>query len=947
MESFLTEIAQTLVAEHPDDLDQVMVVFNNRRSGLFLRRQFSVMGEKPFFLPKIVGIDDLISELGNLEIVPNEFLLFELFDIHRSLGGEGRKFETFEEFISFGDMMLADFSEIDLYQVDAQQLFSNLHELKAIGEWDVETGQLTPFQQKYIEFYKSLYQYYSQLHQRLAEQHKAYSGMAYRYVAENIEQLAPKLQSSQIYFVGFNALSSSEHTIIRHFIKEGIGKLLTDGDSYYVEDSEQEAGHFLRKYQGSDIPIPEKYPSHFASNHKNITIVSCPENVLQCKYTGKLISSQFKDESAQSLEQTAVVLGDESLLLPTLNALPKQIRTANVTMGYPFVNTAVYSLMLKLFSLHQRRHQEYFHHQDILDILSDHYISKVLGINNIYTTLSQLLYRNHIIYANQEEIVALCREMGCEATPLLPIFSIDTPSPDQFLAQCTTLIHTLYTSEVFESNRREKEALACLLQIINYFQNLQQRYHFVKNLNVLLKIYTRLAKRRSVAFYGEPLQGLQILGVLETRNLDFKKVILLSANEGTLPSGRTNNTLIPYNLKRAFGIPTFHEKDAVYAYNFYRLLQRAGDIYLLYHTESDGMGKGSPSRFILQVRRELAEHYPNNITIHEEVLSAENATNIESTILSYPKDSFAMSRLQDISKKGFSPSALNKYRNCPLKFYFENVLGINEMDQVNEDLEQNELGTHIHAILQTIYTETKGQVLQKETLQQALLNLDRLLEEEFAKDFQHGRSHKGKNHFLESVAKTQITNFLQNEIKHLSKGDNLTILELEKPLSHTLKIESADAITPVTISGIADRIDQWNGTTRVLDYKSGKVEEKDLKVKADLPNWSEVPDKWFQVMLYTWLFSYNKSNDAQHLAGIIPLSHLDSKVLLAEWEGSNYMTEKHLTLFETILREIVSDILNPDIPFIANPNSKMCQYCPFAETCKLDASSLQISSTEE
>lgn len=937
METFLTEVARRLVAEHPHDLDQVTVVFNNQRSGLFLRRQFASMEGKPFFLPRIIGIDDLIADLGKLEIVPNEFLLFELFDIHRHLGGEGRKFETFEEFISFGDMMLADFSEIDLYCIDVQQLFSNLHELKAIGEWDVSSGKLTPLQQQYINFYKSLYQYYDQLHKRLISKHKAYSGMAYRYVAENIGQLASGIDSSKFYFVGFNALSSSEHTIIRHYTQAGRGRLITDGDAYYVTNPEQEAGHFLRKYQGGEIPVPKEYPDHFVQSHKNITIVSCPENVLQCKYAGALISKQL--ESSQAINQTAIVLADESLLLPTLNALPAGIKTANVTMGYPFVNTAVHSLMLKLFSLQQRRRKELFYHQDILDFLSDQYICKILKINDIHSRLSQLLSVSHIIYARWEEVSALCDRMGCDPAPLQHIFSPEPPTPEQLLEQSRTLVRMLYTQGIFDSNIKEKEALACLLQIIDHFLELQSQYHFVENLNVLLKIYTRLAKRRSVSFYGEPLHGLQILGVLETRNLDFKRVILISANEGTMPSGRTNNTLIPYSLKSAFGIPTFHEKDAVYAYNFYRLLQRADDIHLLYSTETDDMGKGSPSRFVLQVRRELAERYPNNITLREDVLSADIATNIESSTLCYSKSPSIMQRIEEIAKRGFSPSALNKYRSCPLKFYFENILGIKEIDKVNEDLEQNELGTHIHAILQTIYSKALGHTVQKEMLQQSLSELDSLLDAEFDKDFRHGRCREGKNHFLRSIAKTQITNFLKSEIKHLEKGDALAIIKLEESLSHSMEIPIGDSTTTVIISGIADRIDLCNGIVRVLDYKSGKVDEKDLQVKSAEPNWAEVSDKWFQVVLYTWLLHYNKQGSGHHQAGIVPLSHLDSKILLADWEGSNYMTDDHLTTFEGILREIVSDILNPKIPFVAKTDSQACAYCPFAETCNFESNS--------
>lgn len=934
METFLAEVAQRLMTEHPDDLDNVTVVFNNRRSGLFLRRQLASIERRPHFLPKIIGFDELVAELGGFNILPNELLLFELFDIHRHIERGGRKFTTFEEFISFGDMMLADFSEIDLYCVDARQLFSNLHELKAIGEWDVETGELTPFQQRYIEFYKSLYQYYEQLRSRLFAQQKAYNGMAYRHVAENIEHLVPETGGRGYYFVGFNALSTSERTIIRHYTKSGFGKFITDGDAYYVNDKDQEAGHFLRLYQDSDIPVLNDYPDHFAQGHKDITITGCPEGVLQCKYAGKLIADMAQNQ--QTDEQTAVVLADETLLLPMLNSLPAEIKTANVTMGFPFANTAVHALMLKCFSLHQRRRGAYFYHQDIGSILSDQYICKILGTNDIYHKLERHLHNGHIIYANQEEVASLCKGMNCDPSPILPLFSPSPLTPDQFLLLSKELVHRLHTSEAFENNLKEKEALACLLQTINYFQELQAKHHFVESLSVLLKIYTRIAQRQSVAFYGEPLHGLQILGVLETRNLDFKRIVLLSANEEILPAGKSYNTLIPYNLKKAFNIPTFHEKDAVYAYNFYRLLQRAETIHLLYNTESDGMGKGAPSRFLLQIRRELAKRYPDNITIHEEVVSANTATHDGTAIPTYDKTDAILQRINEIATNGLSPSALNKYRNCPLKFYFENVLRIRETDKVSDDLNQSELGTCIHAILHTIYSKGQGKPLQRAALDQALQNLDQLLHEEFDKNFQHGRSHEGKNYFLAAVAKSQITHFLRSEMHHLDHGDTITILELERPLSHRLDITIDNTPTAVTISGIADRIDLCNGTIRILDYKSGRVEEKDLHVKKTQPNWESVSDKWFQVMLYTWLYGHNKQSDAPHQAGIIPLGRLNAEVFFAEWDGASVMTPSHLTAFEDILKEVVSEILNPNIPFYAKPKNETCAYCPFADTCRFD-----------
>lgn len=929
METFLAEVARSLRADHPHDLDQVTVVFNNRRSGLFLRRHFAQLDDKPYFLPRIIGIDELISELGNLEIVPNEFLLFELFDIHRIIDGNNRKFSTFEEFIPFGDTMLVDFSEIDLYRVDVQQLFRNIYDLKAIGEWDIESGKLTPFQEKYLNFYRSLYDYYNQLHQRLICQNKAYSGMAYRHVAENIEALAKNDGEKQYCFVGFNAFSACEKTIIEHYIREGRGKLYTDGDAYYYEDTNQEAGHFLRRNRQTGIPIPDHFDDHFPLGNKKITITSCPENILQCKYAGKLLAKQVKNNPENPIEQTALVLADESLLLPVLNSLPEDIKAANITMGYPYTSTAAHALMLTLFSLHQRRHDSYFYHADILGFFSDKYISKTLGTNNLQSILSKIITTNHIIYADANEIESLCQQFSIDLEPYLHIFNSTNPEPDSFLQQVNTLIKTLYSHDAFASNPKEKEAMACLLQIVEYFQDLQQKYHFMENLNVMLNIYKRIAQRRSVAFYGEPLQGLQIMGVLETRNLDFKRIILISANEGILPSGRTNNTLIPYNLKTAFGIPTFHDKDAVYAYNFYRLIQRADEVHLLFSTESDAMGKGAPSRYILQVKRELAAKYPNNITLCEEVISASDIETPPSKEISYPKSEHIMQRIYELAERGLSPSALNKYKNCSLRFFYEYILQLHITEQVAEDMDQSELGTCIHKVLENIYSPIQGVPASQRYLQQQLDTLDIHLDNVLKEHFGHGRSLIGKNHFLSKVAKIQLENFLRSEIKTL--GDhNITIIKLEEFLSHTISINNH----PVKIAGTADRIDCFDGRTRVIDYKTGRVEEKDLALDDSNPQWDKVKDKWFQVMIYSWLYHHSEHASGQHTAGIAPLGQLGAHIITATWGKQATITPELFSQFELIVEQLVGELLNPELPFTPTWDNSRCQYCPFADCCQ-------------
>ena len=930
METFLEEIARTLKKEHPNDLDQVTVVFNNRRSGLFLSRQFAQMSEQPTFLPRIIGIDELISELGGLEIIPNEFLLFNLFDIHQRLDSDERKYSTFEEFISLADMMLADFSEIDLYCVDAKQLFSNLKDIKEIGEWNIETGSLTDFQKHYLSFYTSLYQYYTQLHSILAKDKKAYSGMAYRYVAENIEKLNLKDTPKQIYFVGFNALSTSEQIIISHFIKNGVGKLICDGDAYYYDNPTQEAGHFLRKHH-SDFPDIGNFENHFTQSHKNITITSCPENILQAKYAGQIVQQCIHDSSN---EQTAIILADESLLIPVVNALPNEISAANITMGYPFSNTNSYTLMLEIISLQQHRKKENYYYQDILAILSNQCISNYLGINDLQAKIATLLAKDHIIYINKNELFKRCQEKEVQLGPIEFLFPNEQPSINALLNMACQLLKDINRANCFKHNEKEREASACLMQIVNYFLELQKKFNFIHDANTLLKIYNRLAKRRTVPFYGEPLQGLQILGVLETRNLDFSRVILLSANEGILPSGKSSNTLIPFNLKKHFNIPTFHDKDAVYAYNFYRLLQRATDVHIIYHEESNGIGKGEASRFVLQVRDELAKQYPNNISLHETIVSASNNA-VKTFSKDYrPKDCRIMSILNDIANFGLSPSSLNKYRKCPLCFYYENILHIADLGEINEELEQTELGTCIHKALEQIYSETSDGNILSQTLQNALENIDSILDKAFENSFQNGRCETGRNHFLKSIAKMQIANLLRKEIKQINNNGPIQIIALEKELEKNISVPIGNTSVKVKIRGFADRIDKVNGITRVIDYKSGKVNKKDLEVDEPEPDPFTVPDKWFQVMLYSWLYCETIQPNEQLISGIYPLSHLQSTLEPATWEKQTIISAQHIDTMDSIINTILSELMNPEIPFRPNKDSTNCKLCPMHESCE-------------
>jgi len=930
MNTFLHEVADRIWNEQQGQMERTIVVFNNRRAGLFFQKALQSKSSKPFFMPRIMGIDDLVSQMGGLQIADHESLVFELYDIHLGMEHKGREFDTFEEFLAFGEMMINDFSQIDLYCVDAEKIFNNIHELKRLGEWSVDGEKPTPFQERYLQFYRSLYDYYQQLRKLLADKKMAYSGMAYRLLAEQIDDIYTMLDCSHIYFVGFNALSNAEERIISCFVRNGIGSLICDGDDYYFSDSRQEAGDFLRKHADQHKGIGG-YPDHFAMADKKIHIVNCPENVMQAKYAGQIAGDLLKNDS-RAAQQCAIVLADEGLLLPLLNSLPENVKETNITMGFPFQLTNIYALAEKILSLYGRRNGGRFYHADITAIISDMIVSQLLNLENAHSFINKKLTADKVIYATGNETVELIKELkNCDTIAFL--FDEEEPTADGIIDKLYHMAELLTQSDVFEQNTKEREALACLVQILEEIRNMQARRGFIKITDTLQRIFRRMAQRRSVAFYGEPLTGIQILGMLETRSIDFSHLILVSLNEGTLPKGKESDSLIPFALKKAFGLPTYDDKDAVYAYNFYRLLQRCDEAWLLYCSDAEGIGKGEPSRFLMQVKNELAETH-SNITIVEEILSAHNnkANGNESIVIK--ADESARKRLAEKATKGFSPSALNRYRKCPRFFYYNDMLGVTEKEELSEEVEANELGTFIHAILCDIYSRDSDKKIRIATLEEARKEIETLVDNRFKEDILKGRSVEGKNHIYNEVSKLELSSFLDKEIAQLKEGHTIQMLMSEEEMQIPLNISINGTETAVTIEGTADRIDYFDGTLRIVDYKSGSVDPSDLKKSEKDTTPYDVPDKWFQVMTYAWLYCRKHGYNGNFQAGIVPLRSLNAGFASARWENETLLTSQHVDAFEEMLTELLSDIMAPDNSFEMKQSSKNCQYCPFKRLCK-------------
>ncbi|KWW29657.1 MAG: hypothetical protein AUK63_1257 [bacterium P3] len=918
-------------------MSNICVVFNNRRSGLFLRNCLRELGPRSFFLPETIGMDDIVRKICGLEIIPKEYLLFELYDIHRGISQDGAETESFEQFIPFGETMLNDFSEIDLYLADAAQLFDNLYELKSIGEWDIAGAALTPFQRNYLNFYRSLYHHYMQLRQRLSEQGKAYGGMAYRMAAETVEDYI--FDEEHIYFVGFNALSTSEETIIRTLQRQGRATLISDGDAYYFDNPGQEAGRFLRRLAHQFDSIGG-YDDHFALEQKQITFVNSPENLLQTKYAGNLLRQMAdKDTSAQQLQDTAVVLADENLLIPMLNSLPDNVPAVNVTMGYPLESTAIHTFTLKLIACCKNIRGQQLYHKDVIDILSDTCSAFLIKKTTHRHAVRQYLYERQQVFVDLSVLRQLAGTLQIDIGWMEPLFSIGPDCPDAFIELCRQLAERLQADELFARNKKDAASLASYLTLNEHFADLQRRYGFIDRIDTFERIYTRMAHRSSIPFYGEPLHGLQILGMLETRNLDFRRVILLSANEGVLPSGRQENTLIPFNLKRAapFHLPTHEEKDAVYANHFYRLLQRAEEIYIVYSSQTDGSGKGEPSRFAMQLTDELARTHPN-IHIRQEIVSpgAGGTASGDNPGAVIHKTAAIMKRLQQLAGKGFSPSALNTYRNCPLKYYFRYIMQVRENDELEDSLDKSQFGTLVHTILQDLYGRLGNRPLTVADMLALQNSADECIEAHFSamgRDFvRHGRTY-----LQQRIAQKQIKHLIHDDIAFIESGNSLQIAALEHPFEGTVELHDGRV---ARLQGVADRIDLINGHLRIVDYKTGKVEEKELVTDDKQVGAGELSDKSFQVLMYTWLYLHDKAgsdilapNTEFIESGIYPLGNLRMSFLPLRWNNNPLVTLEQAAGVGALIADIVSQILDPLQPFAAPGQTQQCHSCLFVDVC--------------
>ena len=912
--SFLDKIAQVLIDDYSRKLSNTIVVLPNKRAKIFLIEALKKKVNTNILSPEIISIEEFIQDAAGIRSVDPIELLFEFYEVYLSITAKANQ-QSFELFANWAKTLLQDFNEIDRYLLDSSHVLSYLKDIEDIKKWGIEVENKTQLLENYIDFWKLLPNYYQSLYNHLLHKGIGYQGLIYREAVNNLIRFSDSIKGKQFVFAGFNALNAAEERIIQHLIAADQAQIYWDIDQAFLNDPFHDAGLFVRRFKESWKHYksnPFEWIVNDFSQSKNIQVIGTPKTIGQAKITGSIIEDLIDENPNATLDKAAVVLGDENMLVPLLYSLPSTVGALNITMGYSSKNNPAQILIAKLFKMHtnalSRNAKSYvLYYKDVLDILTHPLIEP-------FAKTSELV---GIINQNNYTFIAHHKLMELNPNPSDLFLLLFQKWEQGSMAVLETISSLLLTIKINLSNDNEEEKITkafvyAIFKVINKLINYYSKHLHIDKIETLYAIYKQVIDLAEVSFEGEPLNGLQIMGVLESRVLDFETVIITSMNEGKLPAGKSQNSFIPYDVKKELGLPTFKEKDAIYTYHFYHLLQRAKTVYLIYNTESEGLDAGEKSRFITQLEVEKQDAH---ILTHEIYNAVLPETAYQPMII--PKSELVMDRLRDIAKNGFSPSALTSYIRNPIQFYFQKILRISEVEEVEENIALNTLGTIIHETLKVLYEPFIGKFLSET----AILSCFKLLDDEVLKQFKlvykEGEIKKGRNLLAFEVAKRNVYNFLKVELENIKNGDAIKILALEQRFERILEHPSLPF--PVKIGGSVDRIEERNGNIRIIDYKTGKVEKTNVTLKSwkglteDIKN-----DKIIQILAYAFMFE-KEANGQPIEAGIISFKNLKSGFLpfnfKEEKEGNLIIGEAILTNYLEQMVLLLNEILDVTIPF--------------------------------
>lgn len=958
MESFLKLVAADLYKHTEGNLAHTAVVFPNKRAGLFFNEYLAQESESPIWSPAYVSISELFRSLSPWEVGDPVKLVCELYKIFRR---ETQSTETLDDFYFWGEMLISDFDDADKNRVDTDKLFSNLQDLRNIMDdytfiddeqeeairqffQNFSIERRTALKERFISLWDVLGNIYKGFRESLASQNIAYEGMMYRHVIEHLN--VDKLPYEKYVFVGFNVLNKVEHTLFTQLKDAGKAVFYWDYDEFYMKENRQavthEAGEFIRRNL-RDFPSPlsgELFKN--LSKPKEVHYIASSTENAQARYLPQWIRNNLTTPE----KETAVVLCNEALLQPVLHSLPAEVKHVNITMGFPLSQTPVYSFLIALLELHTHGFNfksGRYTFQSVVTLLKHPYTRQLTGQAEL---LEKELTRNNRFYP-------LPGELGKDEF-LTRLF---TPLSGN-LNLCIRLSETLQqvagiyqantsgTEDTDAFNQLYRESLFKAYTTINRFRTLIEEDELTVQSETFRRLLVKVLSATNIPFHGEPAIGMQVMGVLETRNLDFRHLVLLSVNEGQLPKSGGDSSFIPYNLRKAFGMTTIEHKIAVYAYYFYRLLQRAERITLMYNTSSDGLNRGEWSRFMLQFLIE----WPHPIT--RQFLEAGQSPQGTSPI-TVEKTPDVMRRMQSLfdvranPKAKFSPSALNYYLDCPLKFYYRYVAGLSAPDEVSAEIDSATFGSIFHYAAEHIYKDltTHGKVINKEALETLLRNevkLQDYVDTAFKKLFFNvPQNEKPEYNGVQLINSAVIARYLKQLLQNDLRYAPFTFIASEMEVDEPIDIQTPKGVIKSRIGGIIDRMDSKDGTLRIVDYKTGG--------DADTPPHVEslfIPDKKrsnyvFQTFLYAAIMC--RKQPTMKIAPALLYIHRAATetyslvIQMGEPRKPKEAVEdfsKYEKEYRERLQGLLEEIFNPEKSFTQTEIIEKCTYCDFKALCK-------------
>ena len=911
MQSFISETLDDIL-QTTKSFENVVFVLPSQRAKVFVKQTFKdkiTVG----FLPEMLNIEQFIHQISGVQKADNIQLLFHFYTIYKSVEKNPDSFGTFS---TWALTVLQDFNEIDQHLINTKEIFIYLRDIERLRKWSVKgTFKETELIKDHYFFLEKLNNYYNAFYQILLDNNIGYQGLMYREASKKVAAFLDKNTDKKFFFIGFNALNKAEELLFQKVLENGNSEIYWDIDEAFFNSNHQ-AGKFIRKYK-KEWKYYEKNKLKSLGNTfsapKKIQVIGAAKNNTQIKYIGEIL------EEHPDFKNTALVLADEMLLPITLNSLPKNINAINITMGYPLKDIPTTSLLFSIFQLFvsqeklQKSSINEYYYKDVIRFFKHQSIYGL--ISNIDNFTAEIAKENQT-FISEKLLEKFLENQTLEVKRVILNLFKTFDSVSNFIERILDLINLLKE----DVNDLEKEYLFRFYTVFTQLKTLQNEFEYFTDLKTLSLFFRQLIGSESLSFQGEPLKGLQLMGMLETRVLDFENIILASANEGVLPASSQQNSFIPFDVKVEFGLPTYREKDAIFSYHFFRLIQRAKNVFILYNTEHDVFGSGEKSRFVTQLEMMRTD------IVHKIVSPKVVAQKTE--LKEITKNELVFERLKELATQGFSPSSLTNYLYNPVAFYKQKILRIKEFDDVEETVAYNTLGTVVHETLDELYKPFIGQFLTADDILEMEKIANDLVVKHFKIQFKNGDLSTGKNRLIFEVANRFVANFLtQEKLLLKDKKNQLKIIATEENLSAEIEIDGIDF--PIKIHGNVDRVDELNGEIRIIDYKSGMVQSSELKVLDFEQLRAKEQYKAIQVLLYGFLFTKSKNfdNSKNLKAGIFSFKNLNQGFLSINF-SSNYrtpdftITEEKLEEFLVEIKEYIKEIYNPAIGFIEPPDLK-------------------------